>query len=219
MTTPRADCLLTFTPRERGLYRLAGPAMEPLPQACRPVGLVVGESNPYGGTTCPLFPWPEGSAGHRLWRYSGVPLRDWLVSAARRNLVDQGLGWERWDRRAARRGMIEALELAGRLGVGRVLLLGRKVAEAVDSELLVWDDVALPQIGAVVASAPHPSGRNRSLNTPDAQARMREVALWVAGGPVPRWFRTRSSPRHLMIVPQIPDDRLDAGPEDRRTRS
>jgi len=120
-----------------------------------------------------LFPYPEGSAGWRLWKLlpEGTPRRAYLESFERLNLLRA----REWDMRAARAAASTVRPmLAGR----RVVLLGTEVRAALGFPItppMIWhncDDFDW-------AALPHPSGRNlwynSSANRAAASAFLRDL--------------------------------------------
>ncbi len=124
--------------------------------------LIVGEQNPYGGDDeFALYPVPEGCSGHRLCcLIFGMRHKDYLDSFERCNLV-QGP----WNMRAARERATELHETSLR----KMILLGSKVCSAFRVEFRPFASDGITLI------LPHPSGRNRLWEWPDAVRRAREV--------------------------------------------
>src|SRR5690606_27742398 len=90
--------------------------------------ILVGEApGTAGRPDCPLFPYPQGSAGARLQRLTGLTRGDYLRTFDRMNLVAEYPG-ETYplDRARATVDMLMVSLLRGRRLVG----LGRKVAAA-----------------------------------------------------------------------------------------
>lgn len=130
--------------------------------------MIVGMTNPLGDDPrMALFPSPERSAGHRLWRMlhevSGATRVEYRDGFDRRNLV---VG--EWNANAAKDGaarLREELELP-RPG-GRpltVVALGREVAAALDMSFELISPVV--RDGVIWRQVPHPSGRNLFYNDP-----------------------------------------------------
>ena len=139
--------------------------------------LLVGESNPYGADPdFALYPSPEGSAGWRLCvDILGMQRSRYLATFARVNLCAG-----RWSIREAR---ARAADL--RATAGNIVLLGSKVAAAFG---YAFDPFSFRvEVAAVyplvvprqVAILPHPSGRCRLWNEPDAVANARRAVAMV----------------------------------------
>ena len=137
-------------------------------------------------------PQPAGVAGCRLRSQILALSRLTYLSIWRANLCSPT-----WNRAAA-------IERAAELVVGTgdahpwnlVIMLGRKVADAVDAALRRetkrqggapgWRDIepfesAPLGVGRTLVSLPHPSGRCRDWNDPANYARARELLRTVAG--------------------------------------
>lgn len=128
--------------------------------------VVIGEVNPYGSDPrMALYPLPERATGARLAALADLSAREYLRRFTRLNLC---VG--RWDSRAARERAL-AIRLEHPDAV--LVLLGRRVARAFGHGAPWWSFE-----GRAVA-VPHPSGRNRAYNAPEARARTAE-ALRVA---------------------------------------
>lgn len=131
---------------------------------------LVGEQNPYGDDPhFALYPAPAGCAGDRLCRLVlGMRRAAYLREFDRVNLCD-GPWSERdaWDR---------AERLLGEAGAGdrRLILLGAKVCGAFGVPYRPFQ-----QVDGMLC-LPHPSGRSRAWNAPDAFERGRvAVAQFV----------------------------------------
>lgn len=156
--------------------------------------LLVGESNPYSSNPADaLLPFPAGSAGHRFCEVIlAMSPREYLRAFERRNLF--GIR-ERWSAPEARRR-------AG--GIARewaapVIALGSKVAAAFAAHITLppevmgapaaFTDYALPRQPWETPQhperrlfvLPHPSGRCRVWNEPDAFDRAREMIARARG--------------------------------------
>lgn len=130
-------------------------------RAARP--LLVGEANPYGDDPrFALYPEPDGCAGWRLChQVLGLSETAYLRAFDRVNLCG-----ERWSIRVAR-----AAAVVFRQRTGPKILLGAKVCAA-------WGLAFLPLTGVDdVVILPHPSGRSRLWNEPDAVQRARALVL------------------------------------------
>jgi hypothetical protein len=129
-----------------------------------------------------LYPWPPGCAGDRLWKMVGISKQQWLTRFDRTNVFDAP--------QAAKKGgaefpMAEArrrvLVMAPHLVERNVVLVGMRVAEAFGAGkgLFFWREVKVGMVTLNVSVMPHPSGRNRMLNSPtmmrDARTFLRTV--------------------------------------------
>lgn len=140
--------------------------------------LLLGMNNPISDDPeFDLYPYPEGSAGYRLWKMmpDGTTRGEYLHAFERRNLLRA----RRWDAAAARdaaRAMRPSLE--GRV----VVILGtdvRKALELEPAEPLSCNDAG--DFGWV--AVPHPSGRNRWFNEPanfEAARRVLAALFWAS---------------------------------------
>jgi len=128
--------------------------------------LLVGEANPYSEDPADaLLPYPDGSAGWRLARMLGWGRAQYLRSFDRTNIFAGPR--DRWSLPEAR-GRAQAI-LEGRSD-GDIILLGRRVCDAFErSEHEFW-----MRIGRFV-TLPHPSGRSRTWNDPEAIGRLRRM--------------------------------------------
>lgn len=144
--------------------------------------LLLGMNNPLSDDPdYDLFPYPEGSAGWRLWRMlpEGTTRSQYLRAFDRRNLLRA----RKWSAPAAREAAKLLLpELMERTGY--VVVLGRAVRIALElpaSEPLdcKWYNSGGKQYFPWIAF-PHPSGRNRWYSDPKneeaARARLAELA-------------------------------------------
>lgn len=134
----------------------------------RPV--LIGENSPGESYTVlrmsPLYPYPPGCAGFRLWKFSGLRRVDYLETFDRMNLLPSPM----WDTRVAVRAAV-TLWRGGILRDRDVILLGQKVKRAFESmaefpkelEMLTWCQ-APDRFCRRVVCLPHPSGRNLQWN-------------------------------------------------------
>jgi hypothetical protein len=110
-----------------------------------------------------------GSTGRNIARLTQVGWAEYLRHTDRRNLFyDPQDPWPTAKARDAARSLEPTLD-----GLW-VVLLGARVADAFGLGGLPhyeWMDAEWPASRAVVALAPHPSGRNRVLNDPTERAR------------------------------------------------
>lgn len=127
----------------------------------------------------PLHPYPVHKSGGRLRELIGISVESYLEGFQRVNLIhkfpgqDKG-GEDKCPRRLAR-NTANALRplLVGR----RVILVGRNVADAFGLSTIpfyAW----CTERGANFVVVPHPSGRNRMFNTPEAREEAR--VFWDA---------------------------------------
>lgn len=143
-----------------------------------PLGLVVGQQpGASSWPSTPMFPWPTGTAGHRLWRLSGIELNEYLLRLDRVNLLREAGPWRLARARAAAELVTEECRAAG---VCRVLLCGALVGRAFGLDAYFQPLQPAP-LGPWVVAVPHPSGRNRLLNHPENRARTGRAARWAAG--------------------------------------
>ena len=125
--------------------------------------LLLGMNNPLSDDPeFDLYPYPEGSAGWRLWKMlpEGTTRRQYFDAFDRRNLLRA----RAWDVRAAREAAQALLpELDGRL----VVVLGSDVRAALSlprAEPLSWNETAVSAGVLRWVAFPHPSGRNHWFN-------------------------------------------------------
>lgn len=142
--------------------------------------LLVGELNPHAADPqWALYPTPRGATGDRLRRVMLLSDQEYLANYDRVNLC---VG--RWSSAEARRKA--ALLLMSSPQPSAYVLLGRRVCDAFGFGWVPFTRSLLGGQLPVVVVLPHPSGRSRLWNAPDAARRSRE-ALWSAGcvvGPV-----------------------------------
>lgn len=140
-----------------------------------------------------LYPYPEGSAGWRLWKMlpEGTARKQYLDAFDRRNL----LRVREWNSRAAKRaGRVLLPELRGRL----VVVLGMEVRVSLGLEQAAPLDVRQSYVDScgfvfeiVWVAFPHPSGHNRWFNEPNNYEAARLLFARIFSGdlvnlPVPR---------------------------------
>lgn len=149
--------------------------------------LLLGMNNPL--STDPefdLYPYPEGSAGWRLWKLlpEGTTRLHYLEAFDRHNLVRA----QTWSPAAAR---AEAARLLPALDGRVVVVLGTEVRAALDLpkvEPLTFTTTMFPAIGRRRRVAfdwlalPHPSGRNHWYNVEANRGAAREVLTSVMLG-------------------------------------
>lgn len=137
--------------------------------------LLLGMCNPLSDDPeFDLYPYPEGSAGWRLWKMmpEGMRRGQYLDMFERRNLLRE----RAWDQKRAREAAQVLLpELDGRV----VVVLGTQVRAALGLPLTE----PLRRVKCAYADSfvfewiafPHPSGRSRWFNQPENMARARDV--------------------------------------------
>lgn len=124
---------------------------------------LVGERNPYGGAPrFALYHEPAGASGDRLRRMLGLSVDAYRV------LPKFNLCAGTWNPVQAHG---RALELRQRYRV--IVALGAKVRLSFPRPPLAWE-VREDEYGLVIA-LPHPSGRNRAWNDPEARGRARQL--------------------------------------------
>jgi hypothetical protein len=141
---------------------------------------LIGEHNPYGSDPrYALFPRPKNATGGRLARALGLKDHEYIERFERVNLLD----WIPWSVPRAR----EAAEgIARRIGRSPCVLLGARVSAAFGVEFDPFCEKSgfgLFDHSTRVVVLPHPSGRSRLWNAPDAQQRARDAveALYAEG--------------------------------------
>lgn len=148
-----------------------------------PDGLLVGECpGPNTSGRLPLFPYPAGSSGGRLLKWSGLAPGEFLGRLARRNLYDLHVPPQLWDENDARvhAGEISAW-LAEQGGGYRILLLGCRVGSAFELEPWGACTRRIGAFGVEIRCIPHPSGHNVGYNDPRARLAAQGAVLWAAG--------------------------------------
>ena len=132
--------------------------------------VVVGETNPYGDNPYyAMYPWPDGSAGHRLCSLVlRVPRLRYLDYFDRVNLC-RG----KWSVVEARKIVSELLSVPDR----RLVLCGSKVSRAFGVPYEPYTVVS--EKGCSLVVLPHPSGLCRLWNEPDSFDRARAAVLSV----------------------------------------
>lgn len=132
--------------------------------------VLLGRDNPHGSDPhFALYPRPDGCAGHRLFlmieaaaREAGVRFTEAeYVRLDRRNLLPQP-----WAAELGRRAAVQLLtSLASASGPWTLLGFGVDVRDAVLGNALALGSLTWTPLGTGrFAWAPHPSGRNRTLN-------------------------------------------------------
>lgn len=152
-----------------------------------PVAVVVGESpGPNTRGRHPLMPFPVGAAGSRLASYAAMPAGQWLGRFYRRNLFASHVedGWSAVDARAR---AAELREWMLSLGSFRVLLLGRRVADAfgIDRPWTRVEEFHVDSGGDTgttleLLAIPHPSGLNHDYNDPRVRVAAGAAVRWAA---------------------------------------
>lgn len=136
--------------------------------------LLLGMNNPLSDDPeFDLYPYPEGSAGHRLWKLlgEGISRSRYLAAFDRRNIL-RAREWNAADARAAAATLLP--DLVGRtvvvLGTQARSALGLpKVAPLIEQSASVPGKSCMGRMTWV--ALPHPSGRNLWYNSPENRAR------------------------------------------------
>lgn len=137
-----------------------------------PKPLLLGMNNPLSDDPdFDLYPYPEGSAGYRLWKLmpEGTTRKQYLDAFERRNLV-RSREWSPTKARAAAEALLP--ELDGRI----VVVLGTEVRSALGlpkvrplEMMQTTVPVTRRRVGRYVTfewvALPHPSGRNHWYNS------------------------------------------------------
>lgn len=141
--------------------------------------LLLGMNNPISDEPeFDLYPYPEGSAGHRLWRMmpEGTRRAEYLGAFDRLNLL-RARQWRQADARAAAKVLLPSLD--GRF----VVVLGAQVRDALGLPKVEWLSEQAYHVPGEYAftwvAFPHPSGRNRWLNDARNHARARSVLATI----------------------------------------
>lgn len=134
--------------------------------------LLLGMNNPLSeDPEYDLYPYPENSAGWRLWKMlpEGTTRRQYLDAFDRRNLL-RAREWNQAAAREAAEGLRPLLD--GRL----VIVLGTQVRTALGLDAVeplsynrFMRDTMRRAFWFDWIAFPHPSGRNRWFNDPDNQ--------------------------------------------------
>jgi hypothetical protein len=152
-----------------------------------PVAMLVGEApapNGQGRGPLALFPWPASSSAGRLLKISGMPPGVYLGRFARANLVDPCP--DSWSVPAARVAADEMRKRVEDLNLTRVVLLGRRVADAfgIDAFFVrreVYESPEAARCAMTIVAIPHPSGLNPAYNDEHTKASARHELMWAAG--------------------------------------
>ncbi len=129
--------------------------------------LILGEApTPRTRPECPMFPYPEKSAGERLLAISGLDAVTYLRAYDRADLMST-TGWSASNAHEA------AKRVAARWQGRRIVLCGERVSTAFGyrGPSYVW--TTLYDVDCV--RIPHPSGRNAILNTAEERNRVRKA--------------------------------------------
>lgn len=139
-----------------------------------PNGLLVGEQpSPNSSSSCPLFPYPLRSSGGRLWRWSNIPVIEYLARIRRINLLHRYA--KRWSPAEARD---RAVQLLSRSRPEKILVCGRRAANAFG--VPEWFG-PIVTTGVEIRAIPHPSPRNVFYNEPLNRERAGDALRWLAG--------------------------------------
>lgn len=152
--------------------------------------LLLGANNPLSDDPeFDLYPYPEGSAGHRLWRLlpEGTSRAQYLAAFDRRNLL-RAREWSAAEARRAAQALLP--DLVGRL----VVVLGTEVRSALGLpkvEPLSINESWLHPTGSPDlpvelrwAALPHPSGRNLWYNNEANRLRASDLLERIMHGVV-----------------------------------
>lgn len=144
--------------------------------------LLLGEANPYGADPAfALYPLPRGASGDRLRVILNLSTTTYLRIFDRRNLLEEG----RWSAPRAR-------DEVGNIRHRRRVLLGEKVTRAHGVAFAPFTSGKAGAVNYVIL--PHPSGRSRAWNDPDApllaRAAVRRFFLECGLQPRPEWEGT-----------------------------
>lgn len=139
-----------------------------------PKGLLVGEQpKPGGNPKLPLWPWPNNSAGARLFRMSEMDLFTYFTRLARVNLSRDVVA--RWNPDWARRRANWVL--TGLPDGARIVACGARARNAFG--VCDWfepERFSVDELSIDVVAIPHPSGRTREYN--DAGIK-KEAGRWI----------------------------------------
>jgi hypothetical protein len=151
--------------------------------------LLLGMCNPLSDDPeFDLYPYPEGSAGWRLWKMlpEGTTRAQYLDVFDRRNLLHQ----RTWDQKAAREAAVEIIASLAFRPI--IVVLGSQVRSALGlpnaEPLVLREDMAsATRVDGAACQAivrwlpvPHPSGRNRWYNEPGNRERVGATLLELA---------------------------------------
>lgn len=143
--------------------------------------LLLGMNNPHSDDPeFDLYPYPDGCAGHRLWKLcpEGTSRRQYLDAFERRNLL-RAREWAVAEARRAAEQLIPTLD--GRL----VLVLGTSVRSAMGlPRVHPLTEHAFAQRGVAFRwiALPHPSGGNLWYNNPENQQRTMQLLGMLMNG-------------------------------------
>lgn len=129
--------------------------------------------------SAPLFPYPTNSAGHRLWKMTGLSQSQYIHDTLRLNLMSwYESGWDKEKARAAARNM----ERGGLLDDRLVVLCGTRVWAAFTISSYKREPLDVVRVSPrswrpvqCWLHFPHPSGRNRWYNVGGNRLRAEEV--------------------------------------------
>lgn len=145
----------------------------------RPKGLLVGEQpRPGGNPKLPLWPWPAGGSGGRLFPMSRMRLLDFFVDLARVNVSKYPVA--RWSANQARSRGIWILD---KMPDGaRVVARGARARDAFGvGEFFRKTEAVRNGVTVELVAIPHPSGRCREYNDPDNVRLAGSWIRWAAG--------------------------------------
>lgn len=150
--------------------------------ATRPRALIVGQApGPHTRDDCAMFPYPENSAGYRLYTLSGQPtVYDYLRTYDRVNLMHEHGRWSSREAQVSARGLLRRVPEGVRL-----VLCGARVRDAFRPGTPWFTPVrvgAHPSLsGRWAIAIPHPSGRNYMLNDSAVRHQVVRAMLWADG--------------------------------------
>lgn len=153
--------------------------------ATKPKAIIVGESPGWSMfNDCAMLPYPEGSAGHRLWLMSPYnKVSDYLRTFDRVDVLS-GRAWNYAEARDVASNLLFQLPADVRL-----VLCGTKVAGAFQTKAQLFEHHTITsakwrlsegfrKLEAVVI--PHPSGRNRMLADGNVRIQVALALGWAA---------------------------------------
>lgn len=131
--------------------------------------LLVGEQPPerwahdatYRARHSPMFPYPKGSAGHRLWEITDYGLGNYVHGLERVNLIPEYRS--KWSDKDAN---INAMSLVRCHAPSAIFTCGARVAAAFGYEGTLPYRDASKVFECDMIYLPHPSGRCRTWNEP-----------------------------------------------------
>jgi hypothetical protein len=168
--------------------------------ATKPRAVIVGEAPGIAHRDCPLFPYPEGSEGWRLWKYSELPLQDYFEIFQRINLVDS-MPQGKWPSSKAEERAYQLIVSAAVLD-WPIVMCGIRVARAFGVDMRDYfkpfvkdyaqhDAPEGAQAIMKIRIVKIPSASGRALKSNDMEQRYNlQMALAWAGGRLPQRIAT-----------------------------